>query len=315
MTPEEKHNFDSRLHDLEGKILNNDSLPDLMKRLQEIETKLLPFVESMNNRFQVVNKLVEDFKQVKSVSEFLNNIVISNTDALFSHKKEVESVSKSLQNVNELLGVLAVNHSSDLSHIKNELKDCKGNQDLNRVSTISQINNLRSEIETKLQDKPGKADLDFSHNILKVLINDVKGKAEDHRKEFDGFKQKISAELSGGLDLTVSSARYIRDQKANQDAIDALKSQIISIQENTSSSMSSLKDMVKVAQQEMLSALIKQPDPNATLKSDFDKKIEPIALDAKNAVTRSQNSDQKIMLIEKRIESINLLLKKYELNQ
>ena len=49
------------------------------------------------------------------------------------------------------------------------------------------------------------------------------------------------------------------------------------------------------------------------IKQEFKAQLEPAALDAANACIRSKNTESKINLLDKRIEQVNLLLKKLEL--
>jgi hypothetical protein len=99
------------------------------------------------------------------------------------------------------------------------------------------------------------------------------------------------------------------------------KNNILSIKEEVKQSFIKHKQEMEIAISGVYSALNKAlaniPKPEVpsydSLKQEVDKKLEPASLDAKNANLRSSNNEIKLVILEKKIEQLQLLLNKLQL--
>lgn len=295
MTPEEQISFETRLQELE-KLFPT--------KVDYLKTKIMSYDKVLDEGEKIKNKFDDLFQ---SHLELLGQLKLL-SEELQSHKKNFDNTCKRQYEV-------GYNTDQDVRELKKDHENLKMTSESSLDSLRQFVVKSDSDLYDKILEKPSKSDVDLSYNILKVIVNDLTKKFEDQKKEFDGFKQRIASEVAGVLELTVSSARHVKDHKTLQDAIDELKSSVSSLQSNHLATFTDLKNKVSDTHQSMWTAISKIPAPDESLKGELDKKLEIVSLDSKNAAIRSQNSDQKIVILEKKIESINLLLKKYELNQ
>lgn len=219
----------------------------------------------------------------------LINDVASHQSLLVSHEaklKKIEAIIidvdqsyKSLvdevADIQNKLGTLK-NVSSDLSSLKNSFECC--------VKSLKEVNN---DLSKRIEKNDSKI-----VSIEKSISND-RGELEGVLGE---YKQCILDQNREGIRLS----KKINEQ--GNEVVVALKDFDKSIKEWT--------------EKKILEML---PKDNSsyfeTLKSDLLKKLEVVGIDCMNAVLKAGNISNQIPMLEKRIENISLILKKYELNQ
>ena len=294
MTPEEKANFDFRLG--------------------QLESRLAPSFEALKTRVMSYDKVVDELKQIREVQSELcaNHSYLE--EKLGSFSLGIQLLNSESNQVHEGLSSSIQSHAKELLDLKNSNRTISANVS-NQIEALKlQFEASVNDLQSKIVGKPDKANIDFAYNILKVMINDLTSKLESHKSELDAFKSRVGAELSAIVDTSVSMSKHTKDHQVSLDAAEDLRRQITGLRESSVVNLAVLKDKMIVSVQEMKNSFSNLPEPNESLRSEFDKKLESAILDSKNATVRTQNSDQKITLLEKKIESINLLLKKYELN-
>jgi hypothetical protein len=294
MTPEEKANFDFRLG--------------------QLESRLAPSFEALKTRVMSYDKVVDELKQIREVQSELcaNHSYLE--EKLGSFSLGIQLLNSESNQAHEGLSSSIQSHAKELLDLKNSNRTISANVS-NQIEALKlQFEASVNDLQSKIVGKPDKANIDFAYNILKVMINDLTSKLESHKSELDAFKSRVGAELSAIVDTSVSMSKHTKDHQVSLDAAEDLRRQITGLRESSVVNLAVLKDKMIVSVQEMKNSFSNLPEPNESLRSEFDKKLESAILDSKNATVRTQNSDQKITLLEKKIESINLLLKKYELN-
>ena len=294
MTPEEKANFEFRLG--------------------QLESRLAPSFEALKTRVMSYDKVVDELKKIREVQSELCSNHSYLEEKLGSFSLGIQLLNSESNQVHEGLSSSIQSHAKELLDLKNSNRTISANVSNQTEALRVQLESSVNDLQSKIAGKPDKADIDFAYNILKVMINDLTSKLESHKSELDAFKSRVGAELSAIVDTSVSMSKHTKDQQINLDAAEDLRKQITSLRESSVVNLAVLKDKMIVSVQEMKNSFSNLPEPNESLRSEFDKKLESAILDSKNATVRTQNSDQKITLLEKKIESINLLLKKYELN-
>lgn len=295
MTPEEINNFDTRL--------------------QTLEIRIVPMVESLRNRINAYDKLIAEceelsrtFSNLYSSHDNLKNIV-----SIIS--SDLKLVKPQIVNIHEQSDIRYDLHKQVISDLESKLGELKESVDFVSDQSDLKYDDLRKDLSDKINLKSDKSLVDGVYSDLKMFLCDLEHRLVVHQQNFNSFKEKVSNELSAVLDASVSMSGYKKDQESFRVDMDDLKSQISVIRNSRTTDLEAHKAKVSQDIQALKDSFSSLPDPTESLRTEFTKKLEGVSLDAKNAALRTQNSDQKIVLVEKKIENINLLLKKYELDK
>jgi hypothetical protein len=135
---------------------------------------------------------------------------------------------------------------------------------------------------------------------------------QEHKSASKANAANFHAMLADMLVMIQSLKKDIESQSAMQGALAVRFNEIIRSHQQD---IASVKEFAKNLVSEQIAAIPKPEKPISLddAKNAMASKLEPIALDAKSSNLRSVKNESRIMLLEKKIESLYLLLNKSQL--
>lgn len=219
----------------------------------------------------------------------LINDVASHQTLLIDHESRIKSIEGIIIDVKQSYKSLV----DEVADIQNTLGTLK--------NVSNEISNLRSYLDSFIQSVKDIQEQLFNRigsNDSKIVslesaISQDKGMYEGI---FGEYKQCLLDQNREGIRLSKKI-----DSQANEHI----------------SALQNLEQSIKTwSESKILEMLPKDATPIfENLKSEVLKKLEVIGIDCMNAVLKAGNISNQIPMLEKRIENIMLILKKYELNQ
>lgn len=271
-------------------------LPHLC-RLKEQE-QLFAMIKNHDEHFQRIQNMIID---LKAAIEELQNKDKDLAAHIQLNKNNAEKIAPAVDSQ-----VRQIN--CDLKDIRHVIGDTRRDQDI----TKSSVNDLHDRLSLKahvFDINEIKKDLNDRHNALS-------GQLTEHQRNLHSLARDMSQFLTNSLQIT-------KRQDIVEDRLKSLSSELTIIKGANDILLAHSKDylndkLVKVNDQ-MNAKFASLPQPEKVdieairkqIRSDF----EGMAFDAKNASLRTLNNEQKINLIEKKIDQLFLLIKQFELNK
>lgn len=271
----------------------------LIKRFQESISRLNSF-ESILNKYETISNQLSDKLQV----ETSHNLSLKNQFNVFSESSSIklDDNSRKLNDVRISVDTLSNNNKEmkDSSEkIKHSIDDLS-----NRMIKMHNVSLLLAPIS--------------SFDSVKRLVDEHHVMMEDQRKQISLIKlecdQKISIHLSKLIEIQAQLdliKKEINDSSKNyltfQKEYNFFKTSIdYSFQELKLYFDKSIIDKISAIPKPLIPSLDEA-------KKDTQSKLEPIQLDAKNAHLRSVNTEAKVHILEKKLEQLQLLVNKLQL--
>lgn len=289
------------------KFSNNTSDP--IARLEHIESTL-PNLARLSEFFsfkEQLENLCHEFKKEKMInfqtSERLDKIELNLSDIQKSICGIISGIKKYQIEVDEKINSLS-QHKTDIS---DRLDSAFGS-----ISFYSkQINDILVAFENYQKNHVSKKDLQISNSYIfqiKSRIESVENLINSLNKQSQFFKDSVESVTSFYESLNSIVKDVISESKNIEKSC---KSYIDTSIKNTSQKILDLH-------QEMTIKFAALPSPPIPLKMDEVKEevkkiVEPFFLDAKNAALKSNNSDMRVSLMEKKVEQVMLIAKKLEI--
>jgi hypothetical protein len=256
----------------------------------------------------------EEFLKISNISEGLgkNDAILKSYGESF--KKESESKQSSINNLQSATSEI----NRNLYLIKSKISEHAERDDvLNALieyskKQIIEISSHLSNHEKKFQDLKDelaktKSDLSVLSNQSSLSYRECKELIDINRKAINNCNEMISKFASSLDEHIVKTAaalvdignaatghkNYFASQLKNLEEKIQKVSQVNSKDNQSSSDLSVIMDSI----------------------SEFKRAIEVSRLDVQNSTIRSSNTATQVQILEKKIENIYLLLKKFEINQ
>lgn len=279
-------------------------------------------VKFMVGRFQEHVNLIDEQKKLISDSanqskehcEKLESKLESYIEDLDqSQKSYQQEVSNEISKLNLANGVSYAKVSSKIndlidghSFIADEINECK--------SCISKINEIEPKFFSEM-NKVAKVD-----DVKRLYIDVVNLK--DSIPQLEENIKTISKTLCDlDLDLNHKISTFPTQIKDLSVHVDDLQSAINVVSIDLSNfrleSKTNLNNLYEKLNLSILDSISKIPTPEIPsleeAKKSMQTMVEPIGLDAKNAYLRSSNNEIKINLLEKKIEQLQILINKLQI--
>ena len=209
----------------------------------------------------------------------LSSSVSSVSKIVDSCSKSSEVIKQELQTLRDGVSKLAENHNSLSKSGSLSIAEVKA--DIEDVQ--STIVNLAQKWEDK--DVSNKGVISDVKNLVNMLSSDLV-ETKGTLREFVGTTSGFQKDLASHKEATASQF-----EQMNQ----AL--------------MFHIEDKLAALTKQSIAPTISPDDAKALVQ----KQVEPASLDAKNANLRSSNNEQKITLLEKKVETLQLLLNKLQI--
>lgn len=291
------------------KFMKDDTLLSSEQRIEELERKYSILLE----RIQIYDNFVDISK--------------NNGLSLQCSLKDISKHSEALQNIRKEYDELRAYYFT-LTQKHNDLRD----------SVPASLNKLQENLE-KAQAKSDVniAQLQGSHNGFQFVLSDLQ-KDSAKKDDFKAFQVYVMELLASQKKDVLEAEKKIKEiqivlgeMSAKKTEIlilvEAIKNDLSDFSKSTSatgfSTFEKIESLKKIIEDIKLDVQIKldsfkspQKDPSDMInaaKSEILSKLEAVTLDSNNAMLKSSNSSHQIMILEKKMENINLTLKKLEL--
>lgn len=254
---------------------------ELLKEVKDLGSKL----DSLTANHSILKKNTQDVitqteEKNKQINASLSTSISSVSKIADSCSKEGESIKKEVKAIKDLLDQTILNQNVFAKTGSTSIAEAKA--DIEEIQTT--IVNLSSKMEEKdIGNKGAIADIKKLLSLLETDLVSAKGAL----REFIGSTSSFAKDLA-------------------------------SHKESTATQLEQLKQGLTFFIEDKIAAI---PKPSMTAaispeeaKMQIQKQVEPASLDAKNANLRSVNNEQKITLLEKKVENLNLLLNKLQLS-
>ncbi len=257
---------------------------------------------------EVVNREIEkENKNLKSLVKALESKFDSLAGDVSRLAQTLASSVEMQQGKNEANSILNLKFQDSLSALRKDLSDSITES----VKTNTKLDGSLSLIEglSRRVESVEKGESELFHSVVKLKEHLVFC-MDEFSKHDNLIKENKSSIIELNLladknsqDSSTLSQQFKSYATVQAGLIDALDLKI-------SSSSASLVKQIDQKIAEIPKPVI--PDHEA-VKQDLEKQLAPVILDAKNAYIRSTNTEARMNLADKRIEQVNLLLKKLEL--
>lgn len=150
-------------------------------------------------------------------------------------------------------------------------------------------------------------------NDIRALLEEVKARHQNHEEKFINLNSKIESRtaFAESIHQDLSDLRSL--MMKNDSSIKNVYSDVALGKEYLETSLSSLQEKVLNYINDTVSSIPQPIIPSLEdAKKAFEDKLIPVSLDAKNANIRSSNNENKLLILEKRIEQLQLLINKLQ---
>lgn len=263
-----------------------------MSKFEAFESKVSILLSGFDAFSVKLGILESDYAKIIVI---LNNMnILINENASFSTNNErnalktTGSILAQIESVKENLPELKSKLEQFQTKLTSVSNDVANSASAGHVSTLKHdLKNVVDEVRSKHQDHAEKIiQLDAKNNKMGVYaeqLNQQIASLSESFKKFEPSMKNMSADIGLGKQYTESLVSNIYNKLLNhiEDSISAIPKPVIP----------SLDDAKKAVEE----------------------KFAPVYLDAKNANLRSSNNEQKITILEKKVEQLQLLLNKLQL--
>ncbi len=282
------------------------------ERLTEIERKYGVIQE----RIQAYDEVLSQFAAVKKELKQARENTASLHDFCDSLAKEVKASISSitcqiqpLKNVQDAHERALQGHSSTITSMLEHATN-------KHVEIRSSIEEINSRMATWASDR---MKINGFLDELKRTISEISNKQYNHSNSLD----KLYADYIKFKDKTEETHTSLNKEiKKNKQSIDDAPD----IADWASKLYGRVTSDMSYRDKQMTSYVDKKIDGLAqdfaadplsaeSVKASLLNELQTLALDGKNAYLKSNNCSQQIQILEKKVENLNLIIKKYELNK
>lgn len=295
------------------------------KKFVKIDPNLTPEqrLDELERKYSVIQERIQAYNQV--LVEFANI-----RSDLNSNKKQISSLEKELED-----WILR------LKQIISEIISTVGQQSKNNglvVSTLEEQKKAHQKLSDYIQERIGQLYRDSES--FKFKVNNVESEHTNTRelstnldRNFTAFNKAFQQQMGKINEEAFENSAF---KTFTRDALGALKIEIqqllSSFQEMPQFNEWSTKIYIKVCNdindkqkqfyyeldkrsQQLKEQLASDPYTAESVKKILKGEMDALAMDGRNAYLKATNAAQQIQLLEKKVENINLILKKYELSK
>ena len=278
-----------------------------------IDLMTVKFQECVSKVEKSLVQVSELMKEVKTLGEKLETLALEhsvlkkNTHDVFTETDSKNnqlnaSLSTSISSVSKVADSCSkesIALKQEIQGIKDSLANAIQNQNIFAKTGSTSIAEAKADIED--------VKTTLINTIAKWEEKDIgnKGAHADLKKYVSMLETDLVSAKGTLREFVGSTSSFAKDLSAHKEA--------------TANQFEQLNQAITWYIDDKIAAL---PKPSLTpsitaeeAKAQIQKQIEPANFDAKNANLRSANNEQKITLLEKKVENLNLMLNKLQLSQ
>lgn len=295
-----------------GRKFSSEVILSAEERLDEIERKYSVIQERIQAYDHVLSEfevLKKDFKSLRDYVKSLENLKAKESENIFAKTlkltNQVDELSKAHANTNNIVSQFGNNHLLQIN---------KANQDINQYKI--DLKNLYEESKEQIKrfDVLSKA-----VSLLNSSLKNNANKIEDFSQSIEGLsknhvslKKEISQVSAANIAFSHQSEYLINKIP---DFKDWAAQVLVKSDTNLNNVKLALDQKISQGIENVRAELKEDPLTVESVKKEFKKDLESLTLDAKNAYLKAGNAAQQIQLLEKKLENVNLILKKNELSK
>lgn len=202
-----------------------------------------------------------------------------------------------------------INDKNNLTFIISSINtvDAKANEHKDMILTLHSIvesNQVQSGIKQELLGAKVQSDIVG----FKTALSSMSAK-------MDGQLQSFSTILDDWAGRTVSNDVF-------RSSITELNSRISSMEQSQSEFKDEINRLINqfasrcdLKIQQLADEIANKPSEIPAVKDELNTRIDVVSMDSSNAILRSSNCEKHLQLIEKKIENLYLLIKKFDLDR
>jgi chromosome segregation ATPase len=188
---------------------------------------------------------------------------------------------------------------------------------LSHNQSIHDLAFVLKEIE---KDVVKKQDLDSLKIQHEERISSAESNLRSARSNHESLSGKVSefiTHLSNDIvNLRKEHAEFIKTiQSSFSNSLSDVNKKITDMGRENSSRLYLVNTLIESLSKEFDQKLVSSPSSLGAAKEEIYQKFKIAELDASNSLLKSQNNEQHIKILERKLESALLLIKKFELNQ
>ena len=281
------------------------------ERLTEVERKFSVIIE----RIKAYDKIIDDFQYLKTDLEEISqthSLAIKNaSDALKEQKAQLDTLQKSIDNLsmkNANVGSILQGYKENL-HLEQQ----------RRTQDFEYFSHILADLEKKIPvdtftEKISALAIEYHTHLEQCDLNfrTFSGHDERQSRRIGDLEQRFHDLKNQFLDKNIFFEKIDSLSKSYQEALSLIFPKVQeSLQKRESQFRNEMDTKLEAMKQETIASIL----PDGSMEERLSKRMEAISLEGANAYLKSNNNAQQILLLEKKIENLTLLLKKYELNK
>jgi hypothetical protein len=267
-------------------------------------------------RIQAYDKILDEFKKMAAEFAFHKQSV---SDLSSSMEKENQSIKSSVANVNARLNLSNLEHNN----ISQDLNDHKKSHQETATRLSDGVNALNSKVESMKSQLQNHVSIQEKAHEFTAAVERM---ALEIKKMLSGYPENVntlgrshgslSDEFRAFKSLVSNKVEELASSFKNMPKFEEWAARIwTQSHKDRQESQREIYDRIDKKSQQLETKLFTDPYTADSIKKSLQEHMDTLALDGKNAYLKVNNMSQQIQILEKKIENVNLLLKKYELNK
>lgn len=296
----------------DGKKFSPKSIASAEERLTEIERKYSVIQE----RIQAYDAVLSEFAALKG--------------ELKGNRKTIESFVQASSTVFDELRSKIETHPAQFNILQGKAEaNAKTLEDHRQlfskyVASQNKIYNDFSEMVSKIKDQlevafDQKNQITNSYTETVNRIRGFKDSMDECKKCYDKFLTDYLKFKDSSEENAASQAKAVEKLTRTIAALPSLQEWSNSLYAKVQENLGYREKQATAYVDKKIDKLAKDFDANPlsaeSVKTALFNEIQALALDGKNAYLKSNNCATQLALLEKKLENLNLLIKKYELNR
>lgn len=181
---------------------------------------------------------------------------------------------------------------------------------------VEELNNSILQVEASQGSNFKLCEIEI-HHVMDLCVNSLK----EFRSAIDACEKTANYSMSLVKALNVACDDYVKTERLDheiyllKEEIKVLRNEKASMRKDFDAALhrmyADFEGRLAATKQEILS----QPSEIPNIKNLLEQKLQLVDLNGQNAVLRSANNENQIMLVERKIENIYQLIKKMDMKQ
>lgn len=296
----------------DGKKFGAKSLASAEQRLEDVEKNF----DVIRERIQAYDAVLSEFQalkaELKSNRKAVESFISSAGSVLDELRSKIDTYSAQFQILHSKVDSNAKSLDDHKSYV------AKFVSNTNKI--VSDFNEVVSQIKNKMESLYEESKkIHDSIELQRSAISTLSSSQDSYKKSIDNlltdhikFKDATEASQAAAAKDQAKLAKAIASLPSLQEWANNLYGRV---QQDAAYREKQATAYVDKKITELSKDFDSNPLSAQSIRNDLFNEIQALALDGKNAYLKSNNCATQLALLEKKLENLNLLIKKYELNR